>query len=213
MSTGAVVSGLTEGIAVSPGSGPMFAAVTASRSRSDDVTADCGEEVAAESTSAAVTDSRSRSDDVAAGSREEVAAESSIVASRRTRETGGRSRCLTASSHPAVPESTSLRLVARATFSRELLIFDELSDVSGRGGSGEVTVPASADEYGEPGIRSGSAAEPGSTRSITVVSSAGTGRIEATSRTAPPVATTSAKPTTPPMISRPRRRPKVPGPR
>ena len=213
MSAGAVASGLTEDIAVSPGSGPMFAAVMASRSRSDDVMAGGREEVAAESTSAAVTASRSRSDDVAASGREEVAAESSIVASRRTRETGDRSESLTAAGHPAVAEGTSLRPVARATFCRELLIFDELSDVSGRGGSGEVTFPASADEYGEPGIRSGSAAEPGSTRSITVVSSAGTGRIEATSRTAPPVATTSAEPTTPPMISRPRRRPKVPGPR
>ena len=77
--------------------------------------------------------------------------------------------------------------------------------------SGEAISPAFADSLVCPETRSGSAAESGSTRSITVVSNAGAGRIEATSRMAPPVATTSAEPTTPPMISH--RRPSILGPR
>ena len=77
--------------------------------------------------------------------------------------------------------------------------------------SGETLFPtAPADCRERPGTPSGSAGEPGSTRSTTTVSSAaGAGWTGPTSSMTPPVATTSAEPTTTPIISR--RRPGIPG--
>ena len=87
---------------------------------------------------------------------------------------------------------------------------------SGRGdgagcSSGDASCPASDNAVGRSDARTDAAAEPGRSRSITVVSSAGAERMGATSRMTPPVATTSAEPTTPPMIGH--RRTTNPGPR
>ena len=69
------------------------------------------------------------------------------------------------------------------------------------GASGVEILPVAADGFWRASTAPDTSAEPGSARSMTVVSAAGVEGPEAMSRRAPPVATKSAETTTPPMIS------------
>ena len=124
--------------------------------------------------------------ELATGCDEDVATESSIVASSSLCEW----RPLTRSRPDQRRGSAGNRFVPCETGCRS------------ENESGEAVFPAPAVSLDPSGTWSGSAAGSGSTRSITVVSNSGVEPMEATFRTAAPVVTTSAEPTTPPMISR-----------